>query len=41
MHFIKSLDISQNLNKMLHYWPFNLRVVRKFTGLPPKKARFT
>ena len=20
---------------MLHYWPVNLRVVRKFTGLPP------
>ena len=22
---------------MLHYWPVNLRVARKFTGLPPKK----
>ena len=29
------------LNKMLHYWPVNLRVARKFTGLPPKKGRFT
>ena len=27
----------QILNKMLHYWPVNLRVARKFTGLPPKK----
>ena len=22
---------------MLHYWPVNLRVARKFTGLPHKK----
>ena len=26
---------------MLHYWPVNLRVARKFMGLPPKEARFT
>ena len=29
------------VNKMFHYWPVNLRVARKFTGLPPKEARFT
>ena len=29
------------LTKMYHYRSWNLRVARKFTGLPPRKAGFT